>query len=189
MDNWPPLWCGAGGVEEWKALILFASSLAGCRDQSWLSAPIQRDVLVAQELPPTMQSAFVPPCCGATQSLFLCFLPPHLNTPLVSYRKAPPPPALLDVLRGEFLACDGFRSISCAFDHVFGGHASQEDVFKEVSGFVQSALDGYKVRRSAAHRAAAAAAALSAILVPPCYLFILSPTWFTQQQIEVNTNG
>lgn len=38
------------------------------------------------------------------------------------------------------------RAISCAFDHVFGGHASQEDVFKEVSGFVQSALDGYKVR-------------------------------------------
>ncbi|CAB1112286.1 unnamed protein product [Ectocarpus sp. CCAP 1310/34] len=37
------------------------------------------------------------------------------------------------------------RSISCAFDHVFGGHASQEDVFKEVSSFVQSALDGYKV--------------------------------------------
>ncbi|CAM9103239.1 unnamed protein product, partial [Scytosiphon promiscuus] len=37
------------------------------------------------------------------------------------------------------------RGISCAFDHVFGGHASQEDVFKEVSGFVQSALDGYKV--------------------------------------------
>ncbi|CAN0036925.1 unnamed protein product, partial [Ectocarpus sp. 12 AP-2014] len=33
------------------------------------------------------------------------------------------------------------RSISCAFDHVFGGHASQEDVFKEVSSFVQSALD------------------------------------------------
>eukprot|EP00752_Nemacystus_decipiens_P007271 g6508.t2 len=37
------------------------------------------------------------------------------------------------------------RAISCAFDRVFGGHASQEDVFKEVSGFVQSALDGYKV--------------------------------------------
>eukprot|EP00904_Undaria_pinnatifida_P001799 jgi/Undpi1/1161/HiC_scaffold_10.g04623.m1 len=37
------------------------------------------------------------------------------------------------------------RAISCAFDHVFGGHASQEDVFKEVSGFVQSALDGFKV--------------------------------------------
>lgn len=36
--------------------------------------------------------------------------------------------------------------MSCAFDHVFGGHASQEDVFKEVSGFVQSALDGFKVR-------------------------------------------
>ncbi|CAM9972960.1 unnamed protein product, partial [Hapterophycus canaliculatus] len=36
-------------------------------------------------------------------------------------------------------------AISCAFDHVFGGHASQEDVFKQVSGFVQSALDGYKV--------------------------------------------
>ena len=39
----------------------------------------------------------------------------------------------------------GCRAISCAFDRVFGGHASQEDVFKEVSGFVQSALDGYKV--------------------------------------------
>ncbi|CAM9263839.1 unnamed protein product [Ectocarpus sp. 13 AM-2016] len=38
------------------------------------------------------------------------------------------------------------RSISCAFDHVFGGHASQEDVFKEVSSFVQFSLDGYKVR-------------------------------------------
>ncbi|CAN0095903.1 unnamed protein product, partial [Sphacelaria rigidula] len=37
------------------------------------------------------------------------------------------------------------RAMSCAFDHVFGGHASQEDVFKEVSGFVQSALDGFKV--------------------------------------------
>lgn len=36
--------------------------------------------------------------------------------------------------------------MSCAFDHVFGGHASQEDVFEEVSGFVQSALDGFKVK-------------------------------------------
>ncbi|CAN0433141.1 unnamed protein product, partial [Discosporangium mesarthrocarpum] len=37
------------------------------------------------------------------------------------------------------------RSISKAFDHVFSGSAGQEDVFKEVSDFVQSALDGFKV--------------------------------------------
>lgn len=37
------------------------------------------------------------------------------------------------------------RAMTYVFDHVFGGHASQEDVFREVSGFVQSALDGFKV--------------------------------------------
>lgn len=32
-----------------------------------------------------------------------------------------------------------------AFDHIFGPETQQEDVFQEVSSFVQSALDGYNV--------------------------------------------
>ncbi len=37
------------------------------------------------------------------------------------------------------------KSSSFAFNRVFGQESTQEEVFREVSGFVQSALDGYKV--------------------------------------------
>jgi len=42
------------------------------------------------------------------------------------------------------LTC-GFESHAFTFDKVFSGHSTQADVFHEVSGLVQSALDGYKV--------------------------------------------
>lgn len=85
-------------------------------------------------------------CCCSSSTLR--FLTAHSHSPRVPLALVPcqnflSTPSLC------FLRCCWLRhrrSISCAFDHVFGGHASQEDVFKEVSSFVQSALDGYKVR-------------------------------------------
>ena len=48
---------------------------------------------------------------------------------------------------GVLQSADGKRTTSHLFnyDHVFAPSASQEEVFAEVSDFVQSALDGYNV--------------------------------------------
>ena len=78
-----------------------------------------------------------------TEFRIFCFVFFFLITPLTKHTHTHTHNSITGT--GMRLTSSEDKQNSFAFDRVFDEHASQEDVFEEVSELVQSALDGYNV--------------------------------------------